>query len=69
MIIKLHKDFEKNFKKLKASEKKKFKERKNLFIKDEFNPTLNNHALKSKYENLIFIGEDNVNVIKPWFLF
>ena len=57
MIIKLHKEFEKNFRRLKPSEKKKFKERRDLFIKDEFHPILNNHALKGKY-----LGYRSINV-------
>ena len=57
MIIKLHKEFEKNFRRLKPSEKKKFMERRDLFIKEEFNPILNNHALKGKY-----LGYRSINV-------
>ena len=49
MIIHLHKDFLKQYKKLKKKEKKKFKIRRDLFLQDEFNPILNNHALKGKY--------------------
>jgi len=49
MRIKLHKNFEKGYKKLTQAEKKKFKERRNLFLQDEFNPILNNHALKGNY--------------------
>lgn len=50
MRIKLHKHFEKQYKKLKESEKKKFKERRDLFLQDEFSPVLNNHLLKGKYQ-------------------
>lgn len=50
MKIKLHKDFEKQYKKLRENEKKKFKERRDLFLQNEFNPILNNHALKGKYQ-------------------
>lgn len=49
MIIQLHKDFLKKYKRLKESQKKKFKERRDLFIQDEYNPVLNNHPLKGKY--------------------
>lgn len=49
MRIKLHKNFEKQYKKLRLTEKKKFKERRDLFLEDEFDPILNNHALKGKY--------------------
>ena len=49
MIIHLHKNFLKGYKKLKESQKKKFKERRDLFILDEYNPILNNHALSGRY--------------------
>lgn len=58
MIIKLHKNFGKHFKKLRHNEKQKFKERKNLFIEDEFNPILNNHSLRGKY-----LGYRSINII------
>lgn len=57
MKILLHKDFEKYYKKLRISEKKKFKERRNLFLQDEFNPVLNNHSLKGKY-----LGYRSINI-------
>lgn len=50
MIVALHKDFKKRYKKLKESEKKRFKERRNLFLIDPFNILLNNHALSGKYQ-------------------
>lgn len=50
MIIYLHKNFTKKYIKLTKSQKNKFKERRNLFVEDEFNPILNNHALSGKYE-------------------
>ena len=49
MIIHLHRNFIKGYRRLKESQKKKFKERRDLFILDEFNPVLNNHALSGKY--------------------
>ena len=57
MKIKLHKNFEKGYKKLASGEKKKFKERRDLFLQDEFNPILNNHALKGNY-----LGYRSINV-------
>ena len=51
MRIQLHKNFEKQYKKLKIKIKDKFLERINIFLKDEFNPVLNNHALRGKYQN------------------
>lgn len=52
MKITLHKDFEKQYQKLRESEKKRFKDRRDLFLLDEFNPILNNHSLKGKYLGL-----------------
>ena len=50
MTIDYHNDFIKTFKKLPLKVKNQFKERQLLFEKDQFNPTLNNHALKGKYQ-------------------
>lgn len=49
MKIKLHKNFVKQYQKLRMKLKIKFKERRDLFLQDEFNPILNNHLLKGKY--------------------
>lgn len=57
MIIYLHKNFIRGYKKITKTQKNKFKERKNLFFQDEFNPILNNHALAGKYK-----GYRSINV-------
>lgn len=57
MKIILHKDFKKQYQRLRENEKKKFKKRRDLFILDEFNPILNNHALKGK-----FLGYRSINI-------
>lgn len=57
MTIQLHRNFKKQYKKLTDSQKRKFKERRSIFIQDEFNPILNNHALKGKYR-----GYRSINV-------
>lgn len=57
MEIKLHKNFEKQYLKLRISQKKKFKERRNLFLQDQFSPILNNHSLQGKY-----LGYRSINV-------
>ena len=57
MIIDFHKEFTKEFKKLSPKIKKKFQQRLVYFEKDEFNPILNNHALKGKW-----LGYRSVNV-------
>ena len=57
MIIIYHRDFEKNYKKLSSKGKNRLKERLVFFAKDEFNPILNNHALKGNY-----LGYRSINV-------
>lgn len=57
MKIKLHRDFEKQYQKLRESQKKKFKQRRDLFLQDEFSPILNNHSLKGKY-----LGFRSINI-------
>ncbi|MDO8503822.1 MAG: type II toxin-antitoxin system mRNA interferase toxin, RelE/StbE family [bacterium] len=52
MMIRLHRNFLKQYKKLNKQEKNRFKERRNLFLLDKFNPLLNNHSLKGKYLGL-----------------
>lgn len=60
MKIILHKNFEKKYKKLKVPEKARFKDRRNIFLKDPYEPMLNNHALAGKYKGYrsINIGGD-----------
>jgi len=50
MIIRSHRNFKKQLDKLTKSQREKFKERSNIFLRDEFHPILNNHALKGEYE-------------------
>ena len=50
MNIQFHRNFEKQHKKLKKQERVRAKERLILFLKDEFNPMLNNHPLSGKYK-------------------
>ncbi len=57
MTIQLHRNFKKQYEKLTDSQKRKFKERRNIFLQDEFNPILNNHALKGAYQ-----GYRSINV-------
>lgn len=70
MILKAHKNFIKGYKRLTQSQKNKFKERRNMFLQDEFNPVLNNHALTGRYKGyrsfnvtgdirVVFVREDN----------
>lgn len=49
MIARFHRNFDKQFKKLRASKKQKTEERLLLFLQNPFHPVLNNHPLKGKY--------------------
>lgn len=57
MIVLYHKEFLKRFRKQSLKIKEKFKEKLSLFVLDEFDPTLNNHPLRGKYE-----GYRSINV-------
>ncbi|MDO8604460.1 MAG: type II toxin-antitoxin system mRNA interferase toxin, RelE/StbE family [bacterium] len=48
--ILLHKHFEKKYSKLPKKIKDAFKERRNLFLKDMYNPILGTHTLHGKYK-------------------
>ena len=50
MIIILHRLFEKRYRLLRPAQKRKFQERRDLFLADRFHPLLNNHPLVGKYE-------------------
>lgn len=50
MKIVVSRNFEKKYQKLRDSEKEKFKKRRNTFLINQFDPILNNHALKGKYQ-------------------
>ena len=49
MTIVFHRDFKKKYHKLSTKTVEKLDDRLRLFSKDEFNPLLNNHALKGKW--------------------
>lgn len=49
MRIQFHRNFEKQYQRLPTKVKDKFLEKVEIFLQDEFNPLLNNHALKGKY--------------------
>lgn len=57
MIVVFHKDFKKKYHKLPPKIVEKLDDRLRLFSKDEFDPMLNNHALKGKW-----IGYRSINV-------
>ena len=57
MKIILHKHFERQYKKLRPGKRKRFKERKDIFLQDPYHPTLNNHPLQGRYK-----GYRSINV-------
>lgn len=50
MKIILHKRFQKQYAKLKPALKRKFKQRRNIFLDNPSDPILNNHSLEGKYK-------------------
>lgn len=50
MKIFFHNNFKKKYKKLRPSEKQKFKQRSLLFLQNPFDPVLRNHPLGGRYE-------------------
>ena len=50
MRILLHRNVKKRYRKLSASERRRFKERRDLFLGDPFHPLLNNHQLQGDYQ-------------------
>ena len=57
MILVFHKDFKKKYQKLPPKIVKKLDDRLRIFKEDEFDPVLNNHALKGKW-----LGYRSINV-------
>ncbi|OGZ44345.1 MAG: hypothetical protein A3J55_03550 [Candidatus Ryanbacteria bacterium RIFCSPHIGHO2_02_FULL_45_17b] len=57
MKILLHKNFEKQYKKLRPGEKKRFKKQRDLFLQNPHHPLLNNHTLQGLYK-----GYRSINV-------
>lgn len=49
MRIRFHRTFKKSYQRLTKNQQKKFQERLEVFLNDQFNPTLRNHPLKGKY--------------------
>lgn len=60
MRIIVHREFKKQFKKLRPGEKRRFRERRDLFLENEFHPLLENHPLQGIYKRYrsIHIGGD-----------
>lgn len=64
MRVLLHKNFKKQYKKLRAGEKNKFKERRDLFLVNPFHPMLNNHELHGehrRYRSINITGDIRVH--------
>lgn len=51
MLIILHRQFVKQYKKMSENEKNKFKEKRNIFLENPFHPLLNNHLFYGKFKN------------------
>lgn len=49
MKIHFHKSFDKQYQKLTKRQQKKVQEKLKIFLKNSFEPILNNHPLKGKY--------------------
>lgn len=49
MIVIYSKKFQKNYKKLPRKLQEQFKQRRNLFLENQFDPILNNHLLHDPY--------------------
>lgn len=50
MTLRFHRNFQKQLKKLSRAEQNQTKERLKLFLLNPFQPILNNHPLRGKYE-------------------
>ncbi|MFH1462659.1 MAG: type II toxin-antitoxin system mRNA interferase toxin, RelE/StbE family [bacterium] len=50
MKIRFHRNFERQYKRLRKNEKARVRERLALFLQDEFNAVLNNHPLRGSYK-------------------
>jgi len=50
MKVRFHRNFEKQYKKLKEAQKTRVQERLVLFLNNPFHPILANHPLKGKYK-------------------
>ena len=60
MKVAAHREFKKQFERLRSGEKRRFRERRDLFLENEFHPLLENHPLQGKYKGYraIHIGGD-----------
>lgn len=57
MIVHTHKNFEKKYLKLQIKIRGRFRERRDLFLNDQFHPLLDNYALHGEWE-----GYRSINV-------
>lgn len=60
MKIILHRNFERQYKKLRPNEKLRFKKQRDIFLQNPFHPILNNHPLHGTYRECrsINVGGD-----------
>lgn len=57
MLLLTNKNFDKAYSKLPQTVKAKFKQRRNIFLADEFDIILNNHSLSGRY-----VGFRSINI-------
>ena len=50
MDIRIHRNFERQYVRMPTNIQKRFKERRDVFMQNPFDPVLQNHALKGKYQ-------------------
>lgn len=51
-----HDNFKKKYRRLRTAEQKRFKERRNIFLKNPSDPILNRHPLSGKYQGFFSIN-------------
>lgn len=61
MFVKFNQQFDKQYHKAPVKIQKAFGKRLDIFIRNQFHPLLNNHALKGKYE-----GDRSINITGDW---
>lgn len=67
MIVRLHRDCEKDYRKLRTAEQKRFRDRIARFAKDPSDPILHHHPLRGAYEGYwsINVGGDLRAIYRP----
>jgi len=61
MQVRFSKQFKKNYSKANSKIKLSFDKKLNIFLQNQFHPSLNNHTLKGK-----FLGFRSINITGDW---